>query len=58
MQWPPYLPNMNSYDYSLWVNVKYKRYAENPKKKEELIEAIKKVVDGITLNVLLRVPEK
>ena len=52
---PPYSPEMNPWDYFLWGYIKDKCYPGNSTSKEELIKVIKKVVNGITTDMLQKV---
>ena len=50
IEWPPYSPNFNPYDYLLLGHIKDHCNKLGPKK--ELIAAIKRVVGGITSNII------
>ncbi|XP_032674693.1 uncharacterized protein LOC116845748 isoform X2 [Odontomachus brunneus] len=55
IEWPPYSPDLNPCDFFLWGYIKDNCYSKSPKTKEELIEAIKKVVTDITSECLYNV---
>ena len=42
--WPPYSPDLNPYDFFLWVYIKDHCYSENPTTTEELMKAMRKTV--------------
>ena len=51
-EWPPYLLDLIPFDYFVWDHIKYHCYANNPRKKKELIANLKKVVGSFTTDIL------
>ncbi|EFN62753.1 hypothetical protein EAG_08618, partial [Camponotus floridanus] len=55
LEWPPYSPDLNPYDYFLWGYIKDNCYSGNPEIVPDLIAEIKKVVNNIKDNILKKV---
>jgi len=47
LEWPPYSPDLNPYDFFLWGYIKDNCYARNSKTVPDLVAAIKKIVSNI-----------
>ena len=55
LEWPPYSPDLNRFDFLFWGYIKDHCYAESPQTVDDLVRKIKKTVNGSTSEMLEKV---
>ena len=55
IEWPSHSPELNPCDFFSWDYIKDHCYSENPTTTEDLMEAIRKTVNGISDEILSKV---
>ena len=55
IEWSPYSPDLNPYDFFLWGYMEDHCYSKNPTTTEELMKAIRKTVNSISVEILSKI---